>query len=215
MSKDKMTPEDKLLRIIEDPSAGKDKSFGIFKKKFSESKSMLSSVSLPSSGNISQLLKLRTINKLLAGGCVLVTVFLVAYFYYLKGNTDKRLVASEIISSDFSIMKESKAYLKVSLDEGMSSARKRNIFSFIPPKDDAKGKSGEDLTEGDIYRLLEGLKLVGIIWSETHPEVMVEDTNEEKTHLLSVGDRLGFMEIKKIYRNKVVIEVEGSEMELR
>lgn len=217
MAKDKVTPEDKLLKIIETPSINQEKHFGLFTKKpaLHHDKPELGASRTAGGISFRKLLTLKSANKVLIGVCAAAAVSLAGYFYYWQVQMHRRLADVETVSADFSIFKEIKAYLKVSLDESISAAKKRNIFSFTPPKEEGSKTGAEDMTEGDIYKLLEGIKLVGVIWSETHPEVMVEKEAEEKTYLLSEGDKLGVVTIKKIYQNKVIVEVEGSELELR
>ncbi|UCD15481.1 MAG: hypothetical protein JSV34_00060 [Candidatus Omnitrophota bacterium] len=213
MEKDKMTPEDKLLKIIENPSAA-EKHFSFFKRKADHLKTKLNIQQLRKGKKILEAFKLRTINKILVGVCVGITVFWAVYFYYSRVKWVSRVAAVETVSADFNIFKESKAYLDVSLEESISQAKKRNVFSFTLPKEE-KVEKGEEITERDVLKLIEGIKLVGIIWSKINPEVMIEDEQEEKTYLLSEGDQLGVITIKKIYKNRVMIDVEGSELELR
>ena len=44
---------------------------------------------------------------------------------------------------------------------------------------------------------------------------MIENTRDNKTSLLSVGEQIEMIRIKSIYMDRVVLETEGQEWELR
>lgn len=77
-----------------------------------------------------------------------------------------------------------------------------------PPKSEANGSSA------DIAEKISNLKLVGVIWSN-NPQVMIEDVKGNRTYLLSIGEEMGEIKVKKIFMDKVVLEIEGQEEELR
>ena len=88
--------------------------------------------------------------------------------------------------------------------------KKRNIFSFLPPKPpvDLINKNAE------ISQLVANLKLVGILWSAT-PQAMIEDNKEKKTYLLATGEKIGELVIKSILRDKVIIAKGDQQWDLR
>jgi hypothetical protein len=60
----------------------------------------------------------------------------------------------------------------------------------------------------------EKLKVVGIIWSET-PQVMIEDTQEGRTYLLYRNSRLKDGRVKEILKDRVVLSYDNQDFELR
>jgi len=62
--------------------------------------------------------------------------------------------------------------------------------------------------------MVKNLKLVGILWSE-NPQVMIEDTKQTKTYLLSIGETIGELQIKRILKDKVVVGKDDVEWEIR
>ena len=97
----------------------------------------------------------------------------------------------------------------VNIEEVLAQAKRRNVFTFLPEPSQAQASLAPDITE-----MLSNFKLVGIIWSNS-PQAMIENPKEQRTFLLSQGEQIGQVKIKKIFQDKVVIEVEGQEQELR
>jgi len=61
--------------------------------------------------------------------------------------------------------------------------------------------------------LIKDLKLVGISWG-TDPQVIIEDTKDNKTYFLKTGDTISKFKIETILKDKVILEAEGQKMEL-
>ena len=209
MEKDRLTPEERLLKIIESPEVrrtilppkaqtliflrsglgGWIKALGFFNK------AQLS-------------VELKFINKIMAFLCVCATLFCLLDYLRLKESLGKRFhQLTESAGEAVTIPENQTSAIKVSLAEVFDQIQKRNIFTFLAPAE--KGTVSES-----VFGMVSRLKLVGIIWSNK-PQAMIEDSKETKTYLLGENDRIGELEIKKIFRDKVIVGDGASEWELR
>lgn len=59
----------------------------------------------------------------------------------------------------------------------------------------------------------EGLKVVGIMWSDA-PQVIIEDTKENRTFLLNSGDTIRGAQVKEILKDRVVLSYDNQEKTL-
>jgi type II secretory pathway component PulC len=211
---DKVTPEEKLLKIIEQTAARKKPARGP-RPGF---KLWLASLRLEGL-NWARLksVELKTINKALAGAAFALSLFLLFNFLNESYNLNKRYRQLSISQLAAQVSKKSSAAFEVDFVKLQHRMQRRNIFSFIPPSPE------EEVVAPEFKEVMENLQLVGVIWSDK-PQVMIEDASAKKTYLLSTGDALtvaaaGLYKIKKIFRDKVVIEAtidsEVKEWELR
>src|SRR3989338_4347464 len=67
-----------------------------------------------------------------------------------------------------------------------------------------------------ITELTKNLRLVGISWS-ADPDVMIEDTNMQRTFFLKKGQVMENINVKveAVFKDKVVLSCDGEEAELR
>lgn len=212
----KPTSEDKLLDIIENPDKARGKKLFAIRQNVNRLKDAgLWCRSLVSKENLSKLLQLKVINKILVGACVCFTFFLV--FDYIHQSTKLGNRFMEIKKTEGKIMKVRKDLLalKVNLEESLNLAQGRNIFSLIPPKKKAAPVQAAPAAVQDISLPLRDLKIVGILWSERNPQVMIEDAKENKTYLLQKGDIVKEFEIKSIQKDHVIFGKEGREWRVR
>jgi len=208
MEKDKVTPEEKLLKIIENPEtqkpaaaaapapapAGAKKAGGAFAfGGIKINKDLLKAVNL------------RAVNKAVIGLSIALTVFWI--FDFIRTGQRLRLEMARVIASPevFGEGAKKAPQAGFSIAEVVEQSRKRNIFSFLPPKAEAAAGQQQEISD---------LKIVGIIWSD-NPQAMIESARDQKTYLLSAGEQLNEFTIKKIFRNKVVVAKEDREWELR
>jgi len=208
--KDNITPEERLLKIIESPGIQKAKVYLGAKAKAINLKTLISRIkNFRFDKNIIKKIDLRLANKIAASFCGFITLFLIFDFFRvganLKSRFEKTLQASKV-----AIIEEKKVTLtNVDIEEVLAQAKRRNVFTFLPAPAKAEASLSPNITE-----IISNLKLVGIIWSNS-PQAMIENAKEQRTFLLSQGEQIGQVKIKKIFQDKVVIEVEGQEQELR
>jgi len=208
MEEQNVTPEEKLLNFIEHPQALKAKLPIMPRARGFDAQTIKLQIMRWWEKRASLGFNLPLVNKILLGACIVCSLAAVAGFLGNQAKVKTRLVRLENGGNSDPANLEAKKFslLAINLDEALVKADKRNIFSFTLPK--AQTPMENTAT------LLVDQKLVGIIWS-SNPQVIIEDTKEGKTSLLGVGDAVGRLKIKKIYRDKVVVEAEGQEMELR
>jgi len=208
--KDNITPEERLLKIIESPGIQKAKVYFSAKAKAVNIKTLTAWIkSLRLDKNIIKKIDLRLTNKIVASFCGLITLFLLFDFFRVGSNLRSRFEKT-LQASKVAITEEKNVILPmVNIEEVFAQAKRRNVFTFLPTPAKAEASLSPDITE-----IISNFKLVGIIWSNS-PQAMIENTKEQRTFLLSQGEQIGQIRIKKIFQDKVIIEVEGQEQELR
>ncbi|MFH1442363.1 MAG: hypothetical protein ABIH18_10045 [Candidatus Omnitrophota bacterium] len=207
MEKENITPEEKLLKIIESPGIQKQKSTPAQSKR---NKNAGISVGWLKKFNIDrEKLKnfnLKTANKISIGICVVFTVFGVSDFLKFKIQLDNRY--QKIINGIAVSPGEPQKLIipDVKLKILQEEIKKRNIFTFLPKPEivEAAGTNDE----------IANLKLVGVIWSD-NPQAMIEDLAGKRTYLVNQGEKIGELKVKKILKEKVILGKEDKEWQLR
>jgi len=104
------------------------------------------------------------------------------------------------------------------LETYMQMARSRDIFrigAFPPTQPDVEAPSEVDRAQQEREeRILGQFRLVGISWSDD-PDAMIENTAEEKTYFIKRGHHVNGVRVEAIYRDRVILNFEGKEVELR
>jgi hypothetical protein len=210
-----ITPEEKLLKLIENPAAAKPSrnpgkkirfGFQVIKGWLKAIKNITIGVNSP---KIEELFNLRSINKTLIVVSSLFSVYLIFDFIQARPNLERVYSLHNLKQT-----KQLKLGLNniPSLNDYLGQINKRDIFHFIPLK-----KEEPDKTKETLASIINNLKLVGIIWSKT-PEVMIEDKEENKTWILNQGDEIlkvkGKIKIKQILKDRAIISFQDQEMEL-
>lgn len=95
----------------------------------------------------------------------------------------------------------------------LEKIRQRDIFRM------GAGKKGDNaaISRGPSSRIIEAtanLKLVGISWSDD-PDAMIEDTKALRTFFIKRGGVVGEVKIQAIFKDKVILNYGGEEIELR
>ncbi len=205
MDNKNLTPEERLLKIIENPG---NQSPGIIRRPAGEAGSRENAQAgasrifqFPAGG-----LTLRTAVQLAVAAAVLSTLFLLYDYVSVSRDSSERLkkALSRGTEGGYSGTAAEKA---PALKELLGAAGKHNIFAVEPDK-------AESLLSAETAQAISTLKLVGILWSE-RPQAMVEDTKNSKTYLLNDGDSVNDLKVKKIYVDKVILSKDGKEWELR
>jgi type II secretory pathway component PulC len=219
MEEEKITPEEKLLKIIESPQKN-NPFFKTFPKRFYKRKIFMQAIDIKGiseriknlriNKNTIRNFKLAGINKIILVLCGIFTFYCIFDYLKLGGNLNRRFtqIVAEAAVSD---IKEKKVSLpQINISETLTLARRRNMFTFIPPLPAA----GQIVMPPDLAQIISSLKLVGIIWS-ANPQAMIEDSKEQKTYLLNTGDQISTIKIKKILRDRVILGKDDQEWELR
>lgn len=213
MPQDKLTPEEKLLKIIENPQTEKGRAgprgftkAGSLKAALEVwlKKIRLNKVSLKN-------INLKIVNKIALALCVILTIFFVFDFISF-GNISLKKISKITAEAAVPEVKAKKINLqKINFAETINLAKRHNIFSFLPPVDNS-GQANNVPPEA--RQVVTNLKLVGIIWSDA-PQAMIENIKEQKTYLLSAGDKIDMLSLKKVLRDKIILSKDDMEWELR
>ena len=91
----------------------------------------------------------------------------------------------------------------------LEMARRRNIFSPI----ELKEEEDPAIKEKELQEITKSLRLVGISWEE-EPMAMIEKKGENKTYFLKKGDSIGQFKINNILEGGVILDYNGKLVEL-
>ncbi len=220
MAKNKPTPEEQLLNLIED---GEGPSTLSLKRKKSSRFSFISLSALSTllarfkitvkdwliqlKGGIDEP-NLKAWNKVLAVSAIILFVYLTADFT-LRRLDIKQFTKKAAAQKGRSFQDDLKADVRPFLYY-LEMVQRRDIFSPVKlmsaenPQEEAKKLLSE---------LVKDLKLVGISWGKD-PEVIIEDKKDNKTYFLKTGDTISKFKIDVILKDKVILESDGQKMEL-
>jgi len=206
---EKTTPEEKLLKLIENPNAANIPKKALKKIGFSFSgiKKWFAAIkNIRSKKKIEELLSPGFVNRALLIASIILSIYLV--FDFIKARpTLHKIYALESARQ----LRQTKAGLAslLNLPDYLSQINQRDIFHFKPVK-----KEEPMLAAKEIFNTLaSNIRLVGIIWGK-FPQAMIEDKQENKTLLLNPGDEIGKIKIRQILRDRVILGYEDLEMEL-
>jgi len=219
-----VTPEKQLLKLIEgsaikgvgpaDAQALKYHSFGFFslgawRGRISYFKAK---VNKWSKGEETFHLEVAVINHLLLVACAGLVVYFLVYSYVAYSNF-KRIQAVGLFPSVSAASARGGSEMP-SLQKPSSyyqeKVTQRDIFKMGSKKPEIEIKEPTSKT----LELAQNLKLVGISWSDD-PDAMVEDKKLSRTFFIKKGHMVGEAKVKAIFKDKVVLELDGEEFELR
>lgn len=215
---DKITPEEKLLKLIENPGKGvgdlkikrpfnKRAIFNLFS--FKQLKANFRKLGRSGEKFKPFLLNIKFVNRGLAVVAVAMILFLAFDFIAGRpspGNVYIYAKESKEPGREFEIRPLQNA---VNLSDYQNLIDKRDIFHFEPVKQAETSPQAKDILMAEVAQI----KLVGIIWSKS-PQAMIEDRKENKTSLVNEGDAVGILKIKRILKDKVIVGYENEEYEL-
>jgi hypothetical protein len=220
MAKNKPTPEEQLLNLIED---GEGPNTSSLKRKKSSAFSFISLGAIVSvfarlklaikdgliqlKGGIDEP-NLKAWNKVLAVAASLLFVYLTADFALRRLDIKqftKKVSAAKSKSFQGDVSAEVRPFLYY-----LEMVQRRDIFS---PVKLISAENPQVEAQKVLSALLKELKLVGISWGKD-PEVIIEDTKDNKTYFLKTGDTISKFKISVILKDKVILESEGQKMDL-
>ena len=220
MAKNKPTPEEQLLNLIEDGEG--PGSLSLKRKK----PSPLSFISLNALSAIFARLRLavkdwliqlkggidepnlKAWNKVLAVAAVILFVYLSADFTLRRLDIKqftKKVSAEKGRSFQQNVTADVRPFLYY-----LEMVQRRDIFS---PVKLISAENPADEAKKAMATLMKNLKLVGISWG-SEPQVIIEDMKDNKTYFLKTGESVSGFKIDVILRDKVILEFDGQKMEL-
>ena len=226
-----ITPEKQLLNIIEDPKAGdadnlKAKrlrrhsfswlSLGALKGRISFAKNFFSNQFLRKD---TQAFSIRSVNNMMTIVVVALAGFLIMNIATALMNMGGgRMFKVKSVSGGTTLMYDIKGGFVKPLNGILLKIRGRDIFKMGElKKPQTQGVVAEEPKEDPRAKALEAvshLRLVGISWS-SDPDAMIEDTKAVRTFFVKTGQKIGKVTIEAIFKDKVILEVLGQEVELK
>lgn len=181
----KLTPEEKLLHVIEKPD-------DIERLRLNKKKGAgRPGISLDTLKSIS----LRGVNKALVGLSAVFIIVFVLYFVQEDSRMQERFKAIRTQAKDevfdTNIKRDGIPLISKYLDD----TGKNNPFDVLP---EVKTEPAAELPPEPTV----DFKLVGIIWSDD-PQAILEDSKTAANHLLSVGDTIGDQTVSEITEDSV------------
>ncbi|MFH0877445.1 MAG: hypothetical protein V1863_04390 [Candidatus Omnitrophota bacterium] len=204
-----LTPEEKLLRIIESPP-GKVHPLRS-KKRLPELKFSLKQLKSQYKERAKAFLNLKTANGALTFVSGAVTVFLAIDFWIglPRASALQHLEATAKKQDIGSLTMENLDPVTLYLQE----ITQRNIFALV--ESDQPGMTEAAAAQAVVKTLNESLRVVGIIWSDAAPQVIMEDIQEGRTHLLNRGAKIREARVKDILKDRVILSYDNQDIELR
>ena len=203
MAKDQTTPEDKLLQIIDNPTSVKPRPAARLLGKTALVTTVTTWLSKwkPTQAGDKPMLTIPMVNRGLAVLCGLLTIAWIIDFLSVRSDFRTRLDTLERIQLTAPVESKGKPAPAIELADLLATAKLHNIFTFLPQP---KVSTAQAAAVQALDTALKDLKLVGIIWSE-HPQAIIEQTKDGKTSLVGTGESIGPFRIKKIGKDKIVL----------
>jgi type II secretory pathway component PulC len=201
-----ITPEERLLGIIENPNIAKkiipsqeNKLAVVAKQSFKDfsAKALIA--------KLKDRINLHNVSRVMLGVCLAVTLLWVFDFVRMSNHFKGRFLQAGLNASAPASYQSTLSAADLNYSEALELAKNRNIFN---PQGVAEKVEGQAVVQPT-----DNFKLVGIMWSSS-PQAMIEDTKEQKTYLLGEGESVGQSQVKKIMRDKVILVKDGNEWQL-
>lgn len=226
MTKDKLTPEEKLLKLIE--GQGGDNKPDKDKRKASGPAGLIISglhkFSKPGLAKWKKQAKTVFLTVIAAprflNGCLVTAAAILAVMLVISINSEKIKMGQ--LSAKVLKLETKERGIKTEqekektpgmpkLTELVEGIRKRNVF--FAPGAELLRRQEEAASAVNIAQIVKDLKLVGVIWGKA-PQAIIEDSKEQKTYFLTEGQMFGnSITIKKILQNSVILSRDSEEME--
>lgn len=210
MPEPSLTPEEKLLRIIES-SPGKIPAAARAARKHADFKFTFKDLKNQYAEKFNKFLNIKAVNILLvflsAGFSLFVIVDFLAGLPSMTNVMRLESIAKSQAIGDIKVEHlKPMAYYLQEITAG-------NIFDLPVPQAGSQEPESEPLPQ-ELTKLAEDLSLVGIIWSKP-PQAIIEDKSDGKTYLVNRGSKVKIARVKEILKDKVVLSYDKQEIELR
>jgi hypothetical protein len=219
-----LSPEKQLLKLIEEPHGRAAKgmanrgkgltlfSLGALQGRWVFAREKLSTLAKSWSGP----LDIKKINSILVLLAVLTGVYFVvsSFMLAMKFSTLPSFSFKAESSAKLEVLKQA-SQLKA-LTTYMEKVQSRDIFKIgRQPAADETAKPDQAEQKAQQESILSKYKLVGISWSD-NPDAMIEDIEAKKTFFMKRGQVMSDgVKVQGIFKDKVVLNYAGAEVELR
>jgi type II secretory pathway component PulC len=205
-----LTPEEKLLRIIESPKDAVHSLRPQRRLQAPDVKLLLKDLKAKYGDKLKSLLTLKSANTILIGAGGLTTLFLVIDFCVGMPRLQMIMRLEDVAKKTDvgNLVIEKLDPLAIYMQE----ITQRNVFALPeapPPLVVKKEEAKSELTN-----IVADFKVVGIIWSEA-PQAILEESKTGKTYLVNRGGKLKEARVKDILKDRVVLSYDNQEIEIR
>lgn len=220
-----LSPEKQLLKLIEDAKT-KDTDIRVQKAKrqgmgllspgawmgrFSFFKSK--NTAWMGSGGVHQF-DIRNINSILVISVIaLVFYFFTGIFVSMVNLKKEPRLSFETPAGTEAASSAKSSFLKAA-SFYLEQVRERDIFKTGATKPVAAEAAPAQIVSTESSEVLQNLRLVGISWSND-PDAMIEDIRIPRTYFVKRGAKIGDIKIQAIFKDKVVLNYGGQEIELK
>lgn len=224
-----LTPEKQLLNLIENPKHKGTAAIGLHTARHRglsllSPHAWLGRISFSKdwfkkwlSGSRRSQLDIKAVNKLLGLGVVLVTVYFISNILGVTLRIrNMPQVKPQPLKAGAVPAFQGGSLLKNAVSYYLELIRQRDIFRMGAKKPEGAGSEAQAPSgpSGEVIEATQHLKLVGISWSND-PDAMIEDTKALKTFFVKRGQMIGDVRVQAIFKDKVVLQYWGEEIELR
>lgn len=223
MAKDRSTPEEELLSLIQEgdegfsqPKQQKKKAKFSLAGKIKKAKRLFPFLYEAAKKKLIELKEgtgetsLKPTIKVLAIIAVILFIYSVADFALGRPDISRIKERLAVDTDRYTIADDAEeekiAIYRAALD-------RRDIFAPFIVERDPEPDRGLEAVREEAQRLASGLDLVGIMLSP-RPQAMIEDKNQGRTFFLEEGDTIGDFTIKEILSDKVILDYKGEKIEL-
>jgi len=230
MVQHKPTPEEQLLKLIENPDAaqkaeaeqssgtkttqkgrmlgGTFKGFpGFFSKSFS-------GAGKAAGIDLAGLFNLKWINRFVLSIVLATVAYLIFDLFFLKYDPSAYLAPVSTVDPVYPVMKEPLKAAAEDVDYYQMSLQRRNPFLPVGMEIEQEAQGALEVPTQRSERMtdvLEGLTLVGVSSGVDGPLAMIEDMTTGRTYFLKKSEQIRGIKIQSISREKVTVTYEGEE----
>lgn len=205
-----MTPEEKLLRIIESPG-GAPRNLPRARMNVQAGSLFFKAWVAHYRTNLKKSITLKAVKQAVMALCAAATVYMLVDFFMgmPHGNLVQRLEKAAQKGNIGNISIEALNPLSLYVRE----IGQNNIFSLSEPVAPAP-VAQQPVVDETLKAMVKTFRVVGIIWSDI-PQAVIEDTKEGRTYSLVRGNLLKDVRVKEILRDRVILSYDNQEIELR
>ena len=216
MAKQRLTPEEQLLKLIEKGDGAETTKFRRRRKlflNFSGLKGLWRSLTRGISRPLTRLSNglrepnLKALNKIFLIRSVILLGYSVVGFIFGRPDIKKVYEKSRLMKwkrSEPKMIFEARPFLHY-----LEMVNRRNIFSPIALKETEK----IEVKKKQLQEMVKGLSLVGISWGK-ESVAMIEDIKAKKTYFLKKGMSINKFKIEDILKDRVILSFEAEKVEL-
>lgn len=210
MPEPSLTPEEKLLRIIES-GPGKTHKAGRVSHPRTSVKFTIQDLKNQYLGKLKKFFNLKAFNiTLIFLGAGFSLFVIVDFLAGLPRMSDIMRLETDAKTQGIGDIKvehlKSAAYY-------LQEITAANIFN-LPRSQPVSNEAQPEPLPQELTNLVENLNLVGIIWSKV-PQAIIEDRSSGKTFLVNRGSKVKIARVKEILKDKVILSYDNQEVELK